>query len=119
MSQPAQIQPPATSPADALGELFAAQQAAILAQGVPAYAQWIADLDAVMRMVSGNQDRLLEAVNADFGNRSFAETRLGERVPIINGIKHIRSHLKDAAGDPADAWQLAGLRRISSDNHRP
>ncbi|KPB71295.1 coniferyl aldehyde dehydrogenase [Pseudomonas cannabina] len=94
MSQPAQVQPPATSPAEALRELFAAQQAATLAQGVPAYAQRIADLDAVMRMVSGNQDRLLEAVSADFGNRSFAETRLGELMPIINGIKHIRSHLK-------------------------
>ncbi|MCF5466510.1 coniferyl aldehyde dehydrogenase [Pseudomonas syringae] len=103
MNQPAQIQPPTPSSTAALNEVLAAQQAAIRAQGVPGYAQRIADLDAVLRMVSSNQDRLLEAVCADFGNRSFAETRLGELMPIINGIKHIRSHLK--------AWMRPARRK--------
>ncbi|WP_024643819.1 coniferyl aldehyde dehydrogenase [Pseudomonas syringae] len=103
MNQQAQIQPPTTSSAAALTELLAAQQAAVRVQGVPGYAQRIASLDAVLRMVSSNQDRLLEAVCADFGNRSFAETRLGELMPIINGIKHIRSHLK--------AWMRPARRK--------
>ncbi|MCF5826033.1 coniferyl aldehyde dehydrogenase, partial [Pseudomonas syringae] len=64
MNQPAQIQPPTPSSTAALNEVLAAQQAAIRAQGVPGYAQRIADLDAVLRMVSSNQDRLLEAVCA-------------------------------------------------------
>ncbi|KPZ05229.1 Aldehyde dehydrogenase [Pseudomonas amygdali pv. ulmi] len=104
MNQPARITPTTPSPAPGLTELFEAQKAAARSQGVPSYAQRIADLNAILRVVSDNQDRLLEAVSADFGNRSFAETRLGELMPVINGIKHIRSHLK--------AWMRPSRRKV-------
>ncbi|MFA1028853.1 Aldehyde dehydrogenase [Pseudomonas syringae pv. helianthi] len=104
MNQPARITLTTPSPAPGLTELFEAQRAAVLARGAPSYAQRMADLNAVLRMVSDNQDRLLEAVCADFGNRSFAETRLGELMPVINGIKHIRAHLK--------AWMRPSRRKV-------
>jgi coniferyl-aldehyde dehydrogenase len=103
MNQPARVPPDTTLHAAGLIELFEAQQAAFRAQGAPSYDQRIADLNAVLRMVSDNQDRLLEAVSADFGNRSFDETRLGELMPVVNGIKHIRSHLK--------AWMRPSRRK--------
>ncbi|WP_236488972.1 aldehyde dehydrogenase family protein, partial [Pseudomonas syringae] len=103
MNQPATVPPDTTFHAARLTELLEAQQAAFRAQGAPSYDQRIADLNAVLRMVSDNQDRLLEAVSADFGNRSFDETRLGELMPVINGIKHIRSHLK--------AWMRPSRRK--------
>ncbi|MBN2979758.1 aldehyde dehydrogenase family protein, partial [Pseudomonas sp. MAFF 301381] len=51
-----------------------------------------------------SHDQLLEAVSADFGNRSFAETQLSELMPIVNGIKHIRAHLK--------AWMRPSKRKV-------
>lgn len=104
MNQPAQIPPTTPYSVAALAELLEAQQAANRAQGAPSYAQRMADLEAVSRLVRDNQDRLLEAVSADFGNRSFAETRLGELMPVINGIKHIRAHLK--------AWMRPARRKV-------
>ncbi|OYU07346.1 MAG: coniferyl aldehyde dehydrogenase [Pseudomonas sp. PGPPP1] len=104
MNQPLSNLPSSLEPVPLLNELFTAQQAAVLAQGAPTYEQRIAALDAVLRLVSDHHDQLLEAVCADFGNRSFAETQLSELMPIVNGINHIRSHLK--------AWMRPSKRKV-------
>lgn len=104
MSQPAHKAPPSFIHTDELTQLFNAQQQAVRMNGAPTYKQRIADLNAVLHMVKANHDRLLEAVCADFGNRSFSETQLSELMPIVNGIKHIRSHLK--------AWMRPSKRKV-------
>ncbi|MFP6847208.1 MAG: coniferyl aldehyde dehydrogenase [Pseudomonas sp.] len=105
MNQPVSSMPASLEPVPLLNELFTAQQTAVYAQGAPTYEQRIAALDAVSRLVSDHHEQLLEAVCADFGNRSFAETQLSELMPIVNGIKHIRSHLK--------AWMRPSKRKVS------
>ncbi len=104
MNQPLSNLPSSLEPVPLIDELFTAQQAAVHAQGAPTYEQRIAALDAVLRLVIDHQAQLLEAVCADFGNRSFAETQLSELMPIVNGIKHIRSHLK--------AWMRPSKRKV-------
>lgn len=104
MNQPVSSMPSSLEPVPLLNELFTAQQVAVHAQGAPTYAQRIAALNAVLRLVTDHHDQLLEAVCADFGNRSFAETQLSELMPIVNGIKHIHSHLK--------AWMRPSKRKV-------
>ncbi|MBV6659760.1 coniferyl aldehyde dehydrogenase [Pseudomonas yamanorum] len=94
MNHPANIMAPSIAHINELTRLFDAQQQAVLVHGAPTYKQRIADLDAVLHMITTNLDGLVETVCADFGNRSFDETRLSELMPIVNGIKHVRSHLK-------------------------
>lgn len=104
MNQPVSNLSSPLEPVPLLNELFTAQQAAVLAEGAPTYEQRIASLNALLRLIHDHHDPLLEAVCADFGNRSFAETQLSELMPIVNGIKHIRSHLK--------AWMRPSKRKV-------
>jgi len=94
MNHPASITLPSISNTDELTALFDAQQQAVRVHGAPTYKQRIAALEALLQLIKTNHDVLIETVCADFGNRSFAETKLSELMPIVNGIKHIRSHLK-------------------------
>ncbi len=70
------------------------QRRAYARHPVPTYRERVADLDALRRFLIENRDALIEAVNADYGNRSRHETMFGELVPALDGIKHTRRHLR-------------------------
>jgi len=71
-----------------------AQRLAYARHPVPQYQERAADLRTLRRFLLENRDALIEAVNADYGNRSRHETLFGELVPVLDGIKHTLKHLR-------------------------
>ena len=71
-----------------------AQRRAYARHPVPRYQERVADLRTLRRFLLENRDALIEAVNADYGNRSRHETLFGELVPVLDGIKHTIKHLR-------------------------
>jgi coniferyl-aldehyde dehydrogenase len=71
-----------------------AQRQAYARHPVPGYRERVADLRTLRRFLLENRDALIEAVNADYGNRSRHETLFGELVPVLDGIKHTIRHLR-------------------------
>ena len=61
---------------------------------VPSYRQRRDDLRTLQRFLLENRDVLVDAVNADYGNRSRHETLFSELVPVLDGIKHTLKHLR-------------------------
>lgn len=51
-------------------------------------------LAALAQRVRAHEDRLIAAVDADFGGRPAAETRLLELLPLYDQIAHARRHLR-------------------------
>jgi coniferyl-aldehyde dehydrogenase len=70
------------------------QRQAYARDPVPSYRQRIADLTTLARFIRENRDDLVAAVNQDYGCRSRHETLLGEVVPVLDGIKYTRHHLR-------------------------
>jgi coniferyl-aldehyde dehydrogenase len=58
------------------------------------YAQRRRYLDALETAIKTHRDRLTDALNADFGNRSRHESLLTEIVPVLNEIRYTRKRLK-------------------------
>jgi coniferyl-aldehyde dehydrogenase len=77
-----------------LEQTLAAQRKAYARRPVPRYQERVADLRTLRRFLLENRDVLIEAVNADYGNRSRHETLFGEVVPVLDGIKHSLKHLR-------------------------
>ena len=75
-------------------DCFQRQRAAYLGDPVPSYAARRADLDSLARMLKENQEALVEAINADYGNRSRFETLFAEFFVVLQEIKHTLNHLK-------------------------
>jgi coniferyl-aldehyde dehydrogenase len=71
-----------------------AQRQACTRHPVPSYGERVADLRTLRRFLLDNREALIEALNADYGNRSRHETLLGEVVPALDGIKHTLKHLR-------------------------
>lgn len=88
----------ATVPADVvrhtLEETLQLQRAAYLANPIPTLAQRKADLLKLKAFVQDNRDGLVEAVNADYGNRSRHETLFTEIFTVVDGVDHVLKHLK-------------------------
>jgi coniferyl-aldehyde dehydrogenase len=71
-------------------------------------------LDRLRTLVTANEAAFVEAISADFGNRSADETRLLEIGLVLNAIRYSRKHLGrwmrperrhvDIAFQPARAW---------------
>ena len=51
-------------------------------------------LAALARALGRHEDGLIAAVDADFGGRTAAETRLLELLPLYDQIAHARRHLR-------------------------
>lgn len=51
-------------------------------------------LDRLIQAVECNQERIVEAVSADFGHRARMETLFGEVVATISAARHARRHLR-------------------------
>jgi coniferyl-aldehyde dehydrogenase len=71
-----------------------AQRQAHARNPLPSYRERAADLRTLRRFAIENREALIEAVNADYGNRSRHETLFGELVPVNDGIKHALRHLR-------------------------
>ncbi|HZC86683.1 MAG TPA: coniferyl aldehyde dehydrogenase [Steroidobacteraceae bacterium] len=70
------------------------QRRACAGNPVPSYAERRADLAALRRFIIENREALIEAVNRDYGSRSRHETLFAELVPVLDGIRHARRHLR-------------------------
>lgn len=73
---------------------FAAQQAAYRANRNPGYAQRIADLRAMHRLLVENREALIDAINKDYGCRARFETVVAELLINQDGILDAIKHLK-------------------------
>jgi coniferyl-aldehyde dehydrogenase len=79
---------------DPLRVLFDRQRAAHRSDPAPGYEQRIAWLDSLIRLVAANRQQIADAINADFGSRSYHETQIAEVFTLITGIRYIKKHLR-------------------------
>jgi coniferyl-aldehyde dehydrogenase len=70
------------------------QRDAYFAHPVPTFAERKADLKKLQAMVRDNRDAIVDAINADYGNRSRHETLFAEIFTVIDGVDHVLKHLK-------------------------
>jgi coniferyl-aldehyde dehydrogenase len=84
----------ANATAAMLHDCFERQRRAYLADPVPDYDQRRQDLLALKRLVSENTEAIIEAIDADYGNRSRHETQFADLLPVTDGINDILKHLK-------------------------
>ena len=77
-----------------LQQCFDHQRAAYLKYPEPTRAERMADLDALSRLLKDNRDRLVEAINLDYGNRSEFETLFAEFFVVLETIKDSAKNLK-------------------------
>ena len=86
---------PLDAPADAeLTRLFALQKKAFRAAPFPSYDERAANLEKLIRLTEANEERFIEAISADFGNRSAHETVIAEIIVTVSGAKLARKSLK-------------------------
>ena len=79
---------------DRLGAALELQRRACARDPVPSYQERRADLATLRRFILENREALIEAVNRDYGSRSRHETLFAELVPVLDGIRHARRHLR-------------------------
>ncbi|WP_297573322.1 coniferyl aldehyde dehydrogenase [uncultured Deefgea sp.] len=89
---------PAVTPIDVVrNELDATlklQRAAYLAHPYPSFAERKADLLKLKAFVQDNREEIIQAINADYGNRSRHETLFAEIYSVVDGVNHTIKHLK-------------------------
>jgi coniferyl-aldehyde dehydrogenase len=73
---------------------FERQRQAYLQQPIPDYKQRKSDLLALKRMINENREAIIDAINADYGNRSRHETLFAEILTVTDGINSAIRHLK-------------------------
>ncbi len=85
--------PESGADARALDRVFRAQQRAFDAERYPSRAARAARLDRLIDAISAHEQKMVEAISADFGNRSRHETLLAEVVVSIGAARHAKRHL--------------------------
>ncbi|MGY0504298.1 coniferyl aldehyde dehydrogenase [Luteimonas sp. e5] len=85
---------PQTDATADLAALLQRQRAAWRARDWRDAGRRIAALDALEKVVRANEQALVEAIAADFGQRPATETRLLEWMPLLDEIAHLRRHLR-------------------------
>jgi len=73
---------------------FERQRAAYLDAPEPSYAERVADLNSLSRLLKENREAIIEAINQDYGNRSSFETLFAEFFVLLQDIKANSRHLK-------------------------
>ena len=73
---------------------FDAQRAAYRSRPEPSYAERLADLKLMSRLLKENREALVAAINADYGNRSEFETLFAEFFVVLESINDASKHLK-------------------------
>lgn len=86
---------PIDTPADSeLKRIFALQKESYRAAPFPSYDERAANLDKLIRLTEAHEDKFVEAISADFGNRSAHETVIAEVVVTVSGAKLAKKSLK-------------------------
>jgi len=83
----------AVETAESLASRLALQQRAFLRDGPPSFTQRRDNLKRLAHAVKACADQLIEAVSADFGQRSRHETLMADIFPVIAAARHARFHL--------------------------
>lgn len=78
---------------EGLRALFDRQRDASRAGNAIGHAERIEALDALLDSIFRYEDALIDALNADFANRSSHETRLLELFPLVDEIRYVKRHL--------------------------
>ena len=85
--------------------LLRCQRAASTAAGPPDLCMRLQHLDALANAVRAYRDRLVAAVTADFGHRSWQETTYLDIMPVITSISYLKRNLR--------RWMRPQSRRIA------
>jgi coniferyl-aldehyde dehydrogenase len=83
---------------------LAAQRAAYLKAPEPPYAERLADLKMLARLVKENRAAIVAAINADYGSRSEVETLTLDVWPLLGGVHDAAKRLK--------GWMKPRRRRV-------
>lgn len=70
------------------------QRAAYFAHPYPSFGERRADLLQLKAFIRDNRDAIVEAISADYGNRSRHETLFAEIFSVMDGVDHTLKHLK-------------------------
>lgn len=100
---------------EALAGIHAAHKAAHKRAPFPSLADRRAALDALKAAVVDNQERIVDAISADFGARSAHETRLVEIFGTVQQINGARRGLKTwmkPRRKPVSIWFLPGRAKV-------
>ena len=75
-------------------EVLKLQREHYLKEGPPSYALRIDRLNRVQDMIIQNKDRIIEALNADFGSRSPNQSLISDVYAVLPAFTHAKKHLK-------------------------
>ena len=64
------------------------QRTAYLANPYPSLEERKADLRKLQAFIRDNRDAIIDAISADYGNRSRHETQFAEIFSVIDGVDH-------------------------------
>lgn len=78
----------------ALRASFDYQRQSYLSEPTPDFKQRVEDLRALKAMINDNRDAIVDAICADYGNRSRHETLFAEVMTVTDGINGTIKHLK-------------------------
>ncbi|SDI32048.1 coniferyl-aldehyde dehydrogenase [Bradyrhizobium sp. Rc2d] len=84
----------ASTPLRALQDAFHAMVARSRAEPAPDLAERLDRLARLRAVVADNEERLRQAISADFGHRSAVETTIAETMLVFSEIRHATKHLK-------------------------
>lgn len=85
----------AAPPRDAeIDRIFSLQKKAFAGEPHPSHATRVARLDALIHAIETNEKRIIDAVNADFSNRSRHETLVAEIIVTVSAAKAVKHNLK-------------------------
>lgn len=79
--------------ASALGRIFTIQKAAFDADRAPSRKTRLARLDALMRAVEQNEEKILAAIAADFGARAREESIVSEVIVTLSAVRLAKKNL--------------------------
>ncbi|WP_027965855.1 coniferyl aldehyde dehydrogenase [Halomonas halocynthiae] len=88
-----------------LQALLSRQQTAFREAPMPNLASRMADLKALSRLLDDNREAIIQAICADYGQRSRHETLLYEFTVVFDELRHARRHLK--------SWMRRQHRRVN------
>ena len=77
-----------------MDQLLALQRAACLDQGAVSAEVRIDRLDRALRLLHGHQDRIVAALDQDFGGRSPHQTRMSDVYATMEALKHAKKHVR-------------------------
>ena len=75
----------------------------------------LALLGKLQAWVVGNQDKIVQAISADFGHRSAHETKAAEIALVVGDLQHTRAHLRLSASHGRERLReeiFGGKRRL-------